>query len=92
MVNCHKCHESLENVKLRLDTLSKKIDQIQRNDPEQVFFDTQQFMYIMNISKRTAQTWRQEGLISFSKVGNKFYYRLSDILLILDKYFIKSKE
>jgi hypothetical protein len=45
----------------------------------------------MNISKRTAQAWRDTGMIAFSQVGSKMYYRLSDILKMLDKYNKPSK-
>ena len=53
-------------------------------DPEDVFFDNQQFMKLMNISKRTAQEWRNKKIIEFSQVGNKIYYRLSDIKKLLN--------
>ena len=53
-------------------------------DPEDVFFDDQQFMKLMNISKRTAQEWRNKKIIEFSQVGNKIYYRLSDIQKLLN--------
>ena len=53
-------------------------------DPEDVFFDNQEFMQLMNISKRTAQEWRNKKIIEFSQVGNKIYYRLSDIQKLLN--------
>ena len=53
-------------------------------DPEDVFFDNGAFIKIMNISKRTAQEWRNKKIIEFSQVGNKIYYRLSDIQKLLN--------
>jgi predicted lipase len=53
-------------------------------DPEDVFFDNQEFMKLMNISKRTAQEWRNKKIILCSQVGNKIYYRLSDIQKLLN--------
>ena len=44
----------------------------------------------MKISKRTAQTWRDEVKISFSQVGNKIYYRLSDVEELMQKHYIKA--
>nr|WP_237267430.1 helix-turn-helix domain-containing protein [Tenacibaculum todarodis] len=41
----------------------------------------------MNISKRTAQHWRDSGLIGYCQIGYKIYYRLSDILELLNKNF-----
>ena len=60
-----------------------------KSDPEDVFFDNQEFMLLMNISKRTAQEWRNKKIIEFSQVGNKIYYRLSDIKKLLDENYIK---
>jgi hypothetical protein len=37
----------------------------------------------MGISKRTAQTWRDEKRISFSQVGAKIYYRREDVEQLL---------
>ena len=56
---------------------------------EDVFFDNQEFMLLMNISKRTVQEWRNKKIIEFSQVGNKIYYRLSDIKKLLDENYIK---
>lgn len=55
--------------------------------PDDVFFDNQEFLQVMNISKRTAQTWRDEGKISFSQIGSKIYYRMSDVQKLLDKNY-----
>jgi hypothetical protein len=53
-------------------------------NPEDIFFDNQEFMQLMNISKRTAQEWRNKKIILCSQVGNKIYYRLSDIQKLLN--------
>jgi len=53
-------------------------------DPEDVFFDNGEFMKLMNISKRTAQEWRNKKIIEVSQVGNNIYYRLSDIQKLLN--------
>ena len=43
-------------------------------NPDNIFFDSQEFMLLMNISKRTAQQWRDNNTIGYSQVGNKIYY------------------
>lgn len=87
MEHCHICREPLEKVQQRLDAIIKRLEQTQRSSPDQVFFDNQEFLLVMNISKRTAQQWRDGLIIGFSQVGNKIYYRLSDILELLEKHF-----
>ena len=57
---------------------------------KETFLDNQEFLQLMKISKRTAQTWRDEGKISFSQVGNKIYYKLSDVEKLLQEHYNKS--
>ena len=53
-----------------------------------VFFDNQEFIQLMNISKKTAAIWRLKNVITYSMIGSKIYYRLSDIQALLDKHRI----
>ncbi len=73
---------TLEELKVKIDTISKK--------PQEVFVDNQEFLFLMKISKRTAQTWRDEGKISFSQVGNKIYYKMADVEELLQKHYVKA--
>ena len=70
----------------RLDVLNKKLEEKQKK-PQDTFLDNQEFLQLMNISKRTAQTWRDEGIVSFSQIGSKIYYRMSDVQKLLDKNY-----
>jgi hypothetical protein len=82
--------------KEQYDELLKRMDEIKsalmqkQKDPDDIFLDNQEFMQLMNISKRTAQTWRDEGTISFSQVGSKIYYRMSDVQKLLDRNYKKA--
>ena len=73
----------------RLAELNKKLEEKQKN-PQDTFLDNQEFLQLMNISKRTAQTWRDEGVISFSQIGSKIYYRMSDVQKLLDNNYRKA--
>lgn len=77
------------NLVNRLDELNKKLEEKQKN-PQDTFLDNQEFLQLMNISKRTAQTWRDEGVISFSQIGSKIYYRMSDVQKLLDNNYRKA--
>ncbi len=57
---------------------------------KETFLDNQEFLQLMKFSKRTAQTWRDEGKISFSQVGSKIYYKLSDVEKLLQAHYNKS--
>ena len=73
----------------RLDEIVNRLNA--KNEPKKdTFVDNQEFLLLMKISKRTAQTWRDVGRISFSQVGNKIYYKLSDVGKLLDEYYNKA--
>ena len=62
--------ESLKEIKDHM----KKV-----TSPAENFLNTDEFVNLMSVSPRTAQVWRDEGLIGFSQQGKKIYYRMSDI-------------
>ena len=88
--------EAIIITKDQFSDLMSKLDTIQsqlnfKNDPKkETFLDNQEFLLLMKISKRTAQTWRDEGKISFSQVGSKIYYKLSDVEKLLQEHYNKS--
>lgn len=53
--------------------------------------DNSEFMRLMRISLKTAQSWRDAKLVNYSQIGNKIYYRISDIQELLDRNYNKSK-
>ena len=71
----------------RLDDLKSSISEKQKT-PKDPFLDNQEFIQMMNISKRTAQNWRDDGIISFSQLGSKIYYRMSDVQKLLVYYIV----
>ena len=83
--------ERIENILKRLDEqmtfVVAKMKLNEKIDPDDVFFDNGEFMKLMNISKRTAQEWRNKKVIEFAQVGNKIYYRLSDIKKLLNNNY-----
>ena len=83
--------EEVQDIKKRLDEISLSLKQKQRTEPDQVWYDNQEFIQIMNISKRTAAYWRTQKVITYVQVGNKIYYRLSDIMELFHKNIIPAK-
>jgi len=81
--------EQFTELKGSLDEIKNKIEN-QNKKPNEVFIDNQEFLIMMKISKRTAQTWRDEGKISFSQVGNKIYYKLSDVEALLNQHLVRA--
>lgn len=55
------------------------------------WLDNQDVMQILHISPRTLQTLRSNGTLPFSRIGNKIYYRRSDISRILNNHYTMMK-
>ena len=79
--------DQFEQVLARIETIHQTVSQLK---PSKNFIDNSEFIQLMNISKRTAQTWRDEKVIAFSQVGGKIYYRYSDIEKLLQSNNIPS--
>ena len=73
----------------RLDELQNLLNN-QSGISKKGFMDNEEFLEFMGISKRTAQSWRDDGKISFSQVGNKIYYKAVDVDKLLAENYNKS--
>ena len=54
------------------------------------WLDNQEVCELLYISKRTLQSYRDNGLIPFSQVNAKIYYKASDISEYLNKHYNKA--
>lgn len=54
---------------------------------KETWLDNQDVMQALHISKRTLQTFRDNGTLPYSKVGGTFYYKVSDIEHILQSNY-----
>lgn len=73
----------------KLDAINQRLN-AKEKEPKEKWLDNQELMQLMKISKRTAQHYRDSGLISFSQVGNKIYYKLSDVEDLLKNHYNKA--
>lgn len=77
--------ELLNKLEIVINFLTAK-----QKKPQEAWLDNQELMLMLKISKRTAQHYRDSGLISFSQVGNKIYYKLSDVEDLLKNHYNKA--
>ena len=83
--------QNYEKIEKKLTELIKKLDKSLVQESIQLL-DNYQFMDLMGISVKTSQSWCDNGLVSFSQIGNKIYYRVSDIKELLEKNHRKSSK
>ena len=69
-----------------INALDNKIEQLTRElkikriqDPDIMIIDNADFIQLFRISAKTAQNWRDEGLVDYAQVKHKIYYRIIDI-------------
>lgn len=60
-----------------------------RRPPNEVILDEVDFCNFLKISKRHAANLRATRAITYSKSGGKLYYKLSDVLIFIERNQIK---
>ena len=51
---------------------------------QEQWLDNQEVCLMMNITKRTLQTYKHKGLLPYSKLNRKNYFKLSDVQALLE--------
>lgn len=81
--------ENISELNRKIDQLLPVIDQLVR-PPDQIILDDVQLREMLKMSKRSTAYLREKGLITYSKIGSKIYYLLSDVLFFLKQNEIQS--
>lgn len=88
----HPFNDSLAKISNRLEYLIKQTELKSKQPEDMVLFDNSDIQKLLNISSKTAANWRDEGILPYSQVKNKFYYKLSDIRQLIDKHYRPGKK
>ena len=81
--------EAFQELVGKIEAINTRLTQKEK-EPKEVWLDNIELMQLLKISKRTAQHYRDDGLLAFSQVGNKIYYRLLDIEALLKSRYKKA--
>jgi D-tyrosyl-tRNA(Tyr) deacylase len=81
--------DDFESLVSKVDLVTKHITKYFLKSGE-VLMDNEEFIRLMKVSKRTAQTWRDKKFISYSQVGSKVYYLRSDVDIFISRYRIEA--
>lgn len=83
--------EAFHDITNKLDEILTKVKEEKGKQPlSDTWLDNAQVCELLKISSRTLQTYRDEGIISFSQTGSKIYYKASDIEAHLNKHYNKA--
>ena len=76
----------LKEIKVHLQHLNKTRAEIFNES----WIDGQDVLLALNISQRTLQTLRDSGILPFSKLNGKFYYKVSDLESLLESNYSRN--
>ena len=76
--------QDIKDLKARIELLRQSRAEVLKD----TWIDNQDVLQTLHISKRTLQTFRDNGTLPYSKVKGKFYYKVSDVeQLLQDNYY-----
>lgn len=81
--------DAYNNIMARLNQIEKKVADliIENKYPlEEYWMDNQEVCELLKISKRQLQNYRDNGVLPFSQINSKIYYKASDI----QKYLMRN--
>ncbi|NPD86439.1 helix-turn-helix domain-containing protein [Lentimicrobium sp. L6] len=78
-----KLSQEIKTIKAYLEVFQKtRVEKF-----NEAWIDGQDVMQVLHISKRTLQSLRDSGVLPYSRLNGKFYYKLSDIENILESNY-----
>lgn len=86
--------KTFEKLKMCITDLLVQIDSL-HIESDNGWLDNQAVCQILSISKRSLQTFRDKGLIPYSQIGHKCFYRPEDVKEFIERNrieLIKKKE
>ena len=76
--------QDIKDLKARIELLRQSRAEVLKD----TWIDNQDVLQTLHISKRTLQTFRTNGILPYSKIKGKFYYKIADIeQLLQDNYY-----
>lgn len=76
----------------KLEAFAERVESLCRISGDktlQKWLDNQEVCEIFNISKRTLQTYRDNGILAYTQIGHKMYYRSEDVEKLINKLKLK---
>ena len=74
-----KTAKQIQQLLDKVDEISSMIKTRSGFDAEDVYIDNNEFLQLFKVNRRTAQHWRDSGIIGHTMIGSKIYYCLADV-------------
>ena len=80
--------DAFQKLMSKMEDIESKLNLRKDTTPlSEKWLDNQDVCQLLRISKRTLQHYRDSGLIPFSQIGSKIYYKATDIEAHLKKHY-----
>lgn len=86
--------ESFDSFKKKLERIASLVPKQPSNNTlfiEQEWIEAKELATSLNLPPRRLQHLRERGVLSFSNIGKKIYYRISEVKSLLEQNKINSK-
>lgn len=78
--------KTFEQIKQRFEDFTKQVKTLCRDGQEnEKWLSNNDVCELLQISKRTLQSYRDSGLLPYSQIGHKCYYRVSDVEQLINQ-------
>lgn len=81
----HPFVDRMISVECKLDELIRCYRERDMSGFRTTILDNAEFIKLFRITSKTAQNWRDEGLIEYSQVKGKIYYRAEEVEKLLNR-------
>lgn len=73
-----------------LKNMFSSMENFRKSNETKLVYDNKDIQQILGVGDKLIRQYRKNGLLGYSQVGDKFFYRESDILLFLNKHYHKA--
>jgi len=80
--------QAINQVMTKLDLLGTQIERMNRNSMSERWLDNQEACSALKISKRTIGVYRRKGILPYSRIRGKIYFRIKDIEDFLQWHYV----
>ncbi len=77
----------LKNFEAKLDRILEDLKLIRAQsglEPKSKWLDNEDLLKLLDVSSRTLQKWRDTGVLPFTRIARKVYYRADDVDKLLN--------
>ena len=83
--------KSYNELLLKIEEINQKLSGMQNSNGKRTkWLTNKEASELLQVTARTMQNYRDKGIIPFSQVGSKIYYKVSDLEKHLEDHYVSS--